>query len=55
MITSSLNIVDQTVNYLYMDADSLIYHIKTDDFYKDIANDVSRLDLILVIFAMIDL
>ena len=30
---------------LYMDTDSLIYHIKTEDFYKDIANDVnSRFD-----------
>ena len=24
----------------YMDADSLVYHIKTDDFYKDIASEV---------------
>ena len=24
----------------YMDTDSLVYHIKTEDFYKDIANDV---------------
>ena len=29
----------------YMDTDSLIYHIKTEDFYKDIAGDVkSRFD-----------
>ncbi len=25
---------------MYMDTDSLVYHIKTDDFYKDIAGDV---------------
>ena len=24
----------------YMDTDSFVYHIKTDDFYKDIADDV---------------
>ena len=24
----------------YMDTDSLVYHIKTEDFYEDIANDV---------------
>ena len=27
----------------YMDTDSFIIHIKTEDFYKDIANDVERL------------
>ena len=27
----------------YTDTDSLVIHIKTDDFYKDIANDVERL------------
>ena len=26
----------------YMDTDSLIYHIKTEDFYADIANDVEE-------------
>ena len=26
----------------YMDTDSFIMHIKTDDFYKDIANDVEK-------------
>ena len=26
----------------YMDTDSFIMHIKTEDFYKDIANDVER-------------
>ena len=30
---------------MYMDTDSLVYHIKTDDFYRDIAADVeSRFD-----------
>lgn len=28
------------VKLCYMDTDSLVYHIKTDDFYKDIAHDV---------------
>ena len=27
----------------YTDTDSLVIHIKTDDFYKDISNDVERL------------
>ena len=26
----------------YMDTDSFIIHIKAEDFYKDIANDVSK-------------
>ena len=26
----------------YMDTDSLIFHIKTEDFYKDIADDVEK-------------
>ena len=26
----------------YMDTDSFIIHIKTEDFYKDIANDVKK-------------
>ena len=25
---------------MYMDTDSFVYHIKTEDFYKDISNDV---------------
>ena len=30
----------------YMDTDSLVYHIKTEDFYKDIAKDVkTRMDI----------
>ena len=27
----------------YTDIDSLVIHVKTDDFYKDISNDVERL------------
>ena len=30
------------VKLCYMDADSFIMHIKTEDFYKDIANDVEK-------------
>ena len=30
------------VKLCYMDTDSFIMHIKTEDFYKDIANDVER-------------
>ena len=26
----------------YMDTDSFVYHIKTEDFYKDIAGDVEK-------------
>ena len=26
----------------YMDTDSFIMHVKTEDFYKDIANDVEK-------------
>ena len=28
--------------FCYMDTDSLVYHIKTEDFYVDIANDVEE-------------
>ena len=30
------------VKLCYMDTDSFIMHIKTDDFYKDIVNDVEK-------------
>ena len=30
------------VKLCYMDADSFIMHIKNEDFYKDIANDVEK-------------
>ena len=36
---------DNKLTLCYMDTDSLIYDIETDDFYKDIADDVeSRFD-----------
>ena len=34
---------DDEAKLCYTDTDSLVIHIKTDDFYKDIANDVKRL------------
>ena len=33
---------DHNVKLCYMDTDSFIMHIKTEDFYKDIANDVEK-------------
>ena len=30
------------IQALYSDTDSIIYHIKTEDFYKDISTDVGR-------------
>ena len=30
------------VKICYMDTDSFVIHVKTDDFYKDIASDVER-------------
>ena len=30
------------VKLCYMDTDSFIIHIKTEDFYKDVANDVEK-------------
>ena len=33
---------DDNVKLCYMDTDSFILHIKTEDFYKDIANDVKK-------------
>ena len=30
------------VKLCYMDTDSFIIHIKTEDFYKDIANDIEK-------------
>ena len=33
---------DDNVKFCYMDTDSFIMHIKTKDFYKDIANDVEK-------------
>ena len=34
------------VKLCYMDTDSFIMHIKTEDFYKDIANNVEEMMLI---------
>ena len=33
---------DDNVKLCYMDTDSFIMHIKTEDFYKDIVNDVEK-------------
>ena len=41
------------VKLCYMDTDSFIMHIKTEDFYKDIANDVEK-DLIHQFMKSID-
>ena len=30
------------VKFCYMDTDSLIMHIKTEDFYEDIADDIKK-------------
>ena len=42
------------VKLCYMDTDSFIMHIKTKDFYKDIANDIEKKDLIHQIMKSID-
>ena len=34
---------DDNEKLFYMDTDSFIIYIKTEDFYKDIANDVERI------------
>ena len=36
----------EKLNLCYMDTDSLIYNIETEDFYKDISRMTSQLDLI---------
>ena len=33
---------DENLKLCYMDTDSLVYHIKTKDFYSDIAGDVKE-------------
>ena len=45
---------ESDLKLLYMDTDSLVYNIKTEDFYKDIAEAV-ELDLIQVDMCLIDL
>ena len=42
------------VKLCHMNTDSFIMHIKTEDFYKDIANNVKKKDLILQIMKSID-
>ena len=32
----------ENLQLCYMDTDSLVYHIKTEDFYADITNDVEE-------------
>ena len=41
MITWNRNIKDKA-KLCYTDTDSFIFHIKTEDFYKGIANDVKK-------------
>ena len=33
---------DDNAKLCYMDTDSFIFHVKTEDFYEDIANDVEK-------------
>ena len=33
---------DNNVRLCYMDTDSCVIHIKTEDFYEDIANDIEN-------------
>ena len=44
---------EQNAKLCYMDTDSFIIHIKTEDIYKDIANDVKK-DLIDQTVKLID-
>ena len=44
---------EQNAKLCYMDTDSFIIHIKTEDVYKDIANDVKK-DLIDQTVKLID-
>ena len=37
-----LPMYDENVKLCYMDTDSFIIYVKTDDFYKDISNDIDR-------------
>ena len=37
----------------YMDTDSFIIHIETEDFYKDIAQDINKWLMALVMIKMI--
>ena len=33
---------DDNVKLCYMDTDRFIFHVKTEEFYEDIANDVEK-------------
>ena len=33
---------DDNIGLFYMDTDSFIFHVETEDFYKDISNDVNN-------------
>ena len=33
---------DNNIGLCYMDTDSFIFHVETEDFYKDISNDVDN-------------
>ena len=37
-----LNQVQKNVKLCYMETDSFIIHIKNEDFYKDIADDIKK-------------
>ena len=37
-----LPMYDENIKLCYMDTDSFIIYVKTDDFYKDISNDIDR-------------
>ena len=37
-----LNRVQKNVKLCYMETDSFIIHIKNEDFYKDIADDIKK-------------
>ena len=42
MIISNLNMIDKAW-LCYIDTDSLVINIKTEDFYKDIASEIKKL------------
>ena len=33
---------DSNIGLCYMDTDSFIFHVETEDFYKDISNDIDN-------------
>ena len=40
----SIKLNKDNLKLCYMDTDSFVYHIKTEDFYKDIADDVQKVE-----------